>query len=112
MPTHLQFAIQTARQALIDQGMPLAEVSTKIESMKAAGELPTYNYLIPILMLVALGVISIFLAFKLKQADQRQKAKVQQDERKRENLAGGGSAAPWAQRGAMGVPFHEEYMIP
>ena len=66
-------AIQAARQGLIDQGLPLAEVGDKIESMKAAGELPTYNYLIPILMLVVLGVISIFLAFKLKQADRRQK---------------------------------------
>lgn len=32
-----------------------------------------YNYTVPILMLVACGVISIFLAFKLKQADVKQK---------------------------------------
>jgi hypothetical protein len=31
-----------------------------------------YNYTIPILVLVLCGVISIFLAFKLKQADKRQ----------------------------------------
>jgi cytochrome c biogenesis factor len=31
-----------------------------------------YDYTIPILILVLCGVISIFLAFKLKQADKRQ----------------------------------------
>lgn len=36
-----------------------------------AGE-KTYDYTIPILVLVLCGVISIFLAFKLKQADKRQ----------------------------------------
>jgi MFS family permease len=36
-----------------------------------AGNMP-YNYTIPILVLVICGVISIFLAFKLKQADKRQ----------------------------------------
>jgi MFS family permease len=35
------------------------------------GEMP-YNYTVPILVLVLCGVISIFLAFKLKQADKRQ----------------------------------------
>jgi len=37
-----------------------------------AGEM-TYNYLIPILTLVGCGLISIFLSYKLKQADQQQK---------------------------------------
>jgi hypothetical protein len=32
----------------------------------------TYNYTVPILVLVLCGVISIFLAFKLKQADKKQ----------------------------------------
>ncbi len=36
-----------------------------------AGEM-TYNYLIPILTLVGCGLISIFLAYKLKQADRQQ----------------------------------------
>lgn len=35
------------------------------------GEIP-YNYTVPILVLVLCGIISIFLAFKLKQADKRQ----------------------------------------
>jgi preprotein translocase subunit YajC len=33
----------------------------------------SYNYTIPIFMLVILGVISIFLAFQLKKADAKQK---------------------------------------
>jgi MFS family permease len=37
-----------------------------------AGEM-NYNYTIPIFMLVILGVISIFLAFQLKRADEKQK---------------------------------------
>ena len=37
-----------------------------------AGE-KVYNYTIPILMLVACGIISIFLAYKLKAADQKQR---------------------------------------
>jgi hypothetical protein len=36
-----------------------------------AGEM-TYDYTIPIFILVGCGVISIFLAFKLKQSDRRQ----------------------------------------
>jgi len=32
-----------------------------------------YDYTIPIAVLVVCGIISIFLAFKLKQADQRQR---------------------------------------
>ncbi len=36
-----------------------------------AGEMP-YDYTIPILVLVVCGMISMFLSFKLKQADRRQ----------------------------------------
>ena len=50
-----------------------SEVGGRIEEMRAAGELPFYDYTIPILMLVALGIISIFLAFQLRKADKRQK---------------------------------------
>ena len=48
------------------------DVSNKgnIEAIRA-GDMP-YNYTIPILMLVFLGVISIFLAFQLKRADKKQ----------------------------------------
>ena len=41
--------------------------------MKEAGTFPVYDYTIPIFILVISGVISIFLAFKLKQADRKQK---------------------------------------
>ncbi|MBA7549945.1 hypothetical protein ES705_42449 [subsurface metagenome] len=37
-----------------------------------AGE-KVYDYTIPILLLVVCGIVSIFLAYKLKAADQRQK---------------------------------------
>lgn len=43
---------------------------TNLEAIRK-GEM-AYNYTIPILVLVLCGVISIFLAFKLKQADKRQ----------------------------------------
>ena len=42
----------------------------KIDAIQAGEEF--YDYTIPILILVLCGVISIFLAFKLKQADKRQ----------------------------------------
>ena len=64
--------IQTTRQSLLDQGFGLGEVSQKIDELRMTGEIPMYNYTIPILMLVGLGVISIFLAFQLKRADRRQ----------------------------------------
>ena len=43
----------------------------KLEAIRAGEEV--YNYTIPILMLVVCGVVSIFLSYKLKQADKRQK---------------------------------------
>jgi len=64
--------IQSVREALIAQGLSKAAIAQKIESMQTAGEIPPYNYTLPILMLVVLGVISIFLAFQLKRADKKQ----------------------------------------
>ncbi|NOZ60695.1 MAG: major facilitator superfamily domain-containing protein 1 [Calditrichaeota bacterium] len=64
--------IQSTRRHLIDSGVPLQEIPAKMEKMKYAGQIPFYNYTIPILMLVALGVISIFLAYQLKRADKHQ----------------------------------------
>ena len=43
-----------------------------VKVMQANGLLNYYDYKIPILVLVFCGLISIFLAFKLKQADKRQ----------------------------------------
>jgi MFS family permease len=64
--------IQNTRQDLLAQGMSVEDVAAKIDMMRVTGEIPSYNYTIPILMLVGLGVISIFLAFQLKRADKRQ----------------------------------------
>ena len=43
-----------------------------MSALKLSGEIPYYNYTVPVLMLVGLGVISIFLAYQLKAADQKQ----------------------------------------
>jgi len=65
--------LQSTRERLLAGGNSIAEVSEKIDRMRLTGEIPNYNYTIPILMLVGLGVISIFLAMQLKRADRRQK---------------------------------------
>jgi hypothetical protein len=64
--------IQKVREEMVAQGLSAEQISAEIERMRATGEIATYNYTIPILMLVALGVISIYLAFLLKRADKRQ----------------------------------------
>jgi MFS family permease len=64
--------IQEIRGGLEAQGLSVGEITQRIEEMRMAGEIPPYNYTIPILMLVVLGVISIFLAFMLKKADKEQ----------------------------------------
>lgn len=64
--------MQQLRADLVAQGLDNAAISEKIESMRLAGEIPIYNYTVPILMLVGCGVISIFLAFYLKKASNQQ----------------------------------------
>ena len=64
--------IQEIRSSLEAQGMSVAEISQEMEKMKELGQIPVYNYTIPILMLVVLGVISIFLALMLKKSDRKQ----------------------------------------
>jgi MFS family permease len=64
--------LQEVRSALEAQGLSEGDISLKIQAMKEAGQIPFYNYTIPILMLVGLGVISIFLAFMLKKSDKKQ----------------------------------------
>ena len=82
--------IQTTRDKLIAAGVSLEKIPQIIEELRISGEIspsvieqlttagvspekiPPYNYTIPILMLVFLGVISIFLAYQLKRADKRQ----------------------------------------
>jgi MFS family permease len=48
------------------------QVGELIKQKQAIGALNYYDYKIPIFILVFCGVVSIFLAFKLKQADRRQ----------------------------------------
>ncbi len=64
--------LKEARQSLENQGFSSAEISDMVKELQIAGELPYYDYTIPILVLVLCGVISIFLAYKLKQADKKQ----------------------------------------
>lgn len=63
----------TLNETLESQGFNSAEIADKVLRMKEAGTFPVYDYTVPILILVLCGVISIFLAYKLKQADRRQK---------------------------------------
>ncbi len=64
--------LHSIRSGLEAQGLSNIQISEKIEQLRKAGELPIYNYTIPIFMLVILGVISIFLAIWLKKASEEQ----------------------------------------
>lgn len=64
--------LQEVRSGLEAQGLTVGQISEKIQELRLTGEIPPYNYMIPILMLVVLGVISIFLAFMLKKSDKVQ----------------------------------------
>ncbi|MFW6130995.1 MAG: MFS transporter [Candidatus Aminicenantaceae bacterium] len=70
--------IQKIRDVLRAQGLSEVEVSERVEEMRKLGQLPKYDYTIPILMLVFLGVISIFLALGLKKASEKQGYKLEQ----------------------------------
>ena len=48
------------------------EISEMVKLKQANGLLNFYDYTIPVLLLVLCGLISIFLAYKLKRADKRQ----------------------------------------
>jgi MFS family permease len=65
-------AIAEVRESLLAKGLSGGEVADQIKILQLEGKLPYYDYTWPILMLVACGVISIFLAYKLKQADKEQ----------------------------------------
>jgi hypothetical protein len=64
--------IQSVKDSLVAQGMSDDKISETIAAMQATGEIAPYNYTIPILMLVVLGVISVFLAYMLKKANIKQ----------------------------------------
>lgn len=65
-------AISEVRENLQAQGLSGSEISEQVKLMQLNGDLPYYNYFWPIIMLVVCGVISIFLAYKLRQADKEQ----------------------------------------
>lgn len=65
--------IAEVRTNLESQGLSSAEISEQIIALRLSGEIPPYNYTMPIFMLVILGVISIFLALQLRKADAKQK---------------------------------------
>jgi len=56
------------RSNLQGLGLSGSALSVRIEEMRLAGSWPIRDYTVPILMLVGLGVISIFLALGLKRA--------------------------------------------
>src|SRR6056297_1324018 len=65
--------IESTRQMLESQGLSKLEISNILQEMQiVSGEIPSFDYTIPILMLVGLGVIALFLAFMLKKADVKQ----------------------------------------
>ncbi|MFH1530606.1 MAG: MFS transporter [Pseudomonadota bacterium] len=64
--------IESTRTALEAQGIEDTAIAAAIDAMRVVGEIPPYDYTIPILCLVGLGVISIFLAYMLKRADHEQ----------------------------------------
>ena len=64
--------IQATRDQLLADGVSTMEIPGRIDALKAAKTIPPYDYTIPILMLVALGVISIFLSYMLMRADKKQ----------------------------------------
>ncbi len=65
--------IQGIRESMLNNGKSLEEVAAYIEQAKLDKTIPPYDYTVPILMLVVLGVVSIFLAYQLKRADKQQK---------------------------------------
>ncbi len=65
--------LEYLRNQLVEHGyLTGGQISQVITLMQATEQLDYYDYTIPILMLVVCGLISIFLAYKLKRADKKQ----------------------------------------
>ncbi len=71
-PTVVQ-TLDNYREQFEMQGLSSVEISEQINHLKEIGEIPLYNYTIPIGMLVVLGIIAILFAFQLRKADAKQK---------------------------------------
>ena len=67
-----EYLSELKNEVVNDGVMSGGRISELVKVMQSNGLLNYYDYKIPILLLVLCGVISIFLAFKLKQADKRQ----------------------------------------
>ena len=67
-----EYLSELKNEVVSDGVMSGGRISELVKVMQSNGLLNYYDYKIPILLLVLCGVISIFLAFKLKQADKRQ----------------------------------------
>ncbi|MDF1571310.1 MAG: MFS transporter [Bacteroidales bacterium] len=67
-----EFLVEIRKSLAATGSLTSGEISELVKLMQANEMLNYYDYRIPILILVLCGVISIFLAFKLKQADKRQ----------------------------------------
>jgi MFS family permease len=60
------------RKGFEEAGLSKIEIAEKIDALKLTGEIPPFDYTIPILVLVLCGVVSIFLSFMLKKSDKVQ----------------------------------------
>jgi MFS family permease len=60
------------RQELAAQGLNNEAIGVQIEEMRYSGQIPNYDYTLPILLLMGLGVISIFLAVYLKKVSKKE----------------------------------------
>ncbi len=64
--------IEAKREALTASGLTMEAIGQAVDAARVAGEIPPYNYTVPILMLVVLGIVSVFLALTLKNASAKQ----------------------------------------
>ena len=64
--------VQNIRTALTEQGLTNTQISDKIQELRLSGEIPLYDYTIPISLFIICGVIAIFLALQLKKTSTRE----------------------------------------
>ncbi|MFO7574438.1 MAG: MFS transporter, partial [Bacteroidales bacterium] len=68
----VEYVAQMQEELLSEGSLSVGSISELIKVLQKNQMLNYYDYRIPILVLVLCGLISIFLAYKLKQADKRQ----------------------------------------
>jgi MFS family permease len=62
-------ALENARETLKGQGLEAGQISEKIEAMRVAGEIPTYDYTWPMAIFTCCGLLAIVVALLLKRED-------------------------------------------